>query len=194
MTSSFFFFLFKECIYTFNHAFFSGRPLSHSFPLCFLLMGIGFPSWYAQFDLFSWETITSCGTIYVSFLVCTHFDLFSTSIISHAEIFLWQLYMTSLWEGLSSLSVTQTSLPVNNNIGEYNLFYNYYTIFFYRRNLGLVLINVVNIVPYRLVRPEYTIPAGNPVWLTPMFRTGRNTGRTGKYRLYRPVFEYRTKT
>ena len=42
MTSSFFFSFFKECIYTFNHAFFSGRPLSHSFPLCFLLMGIGF--------------------------------------------------------------------------------------------------------------------------------------------------------
>ena len=32
---------------------------------------------------------------------------------------------------MSSLSVTQTSLPVNNNIGEYNLFYNYYTIFFF---------------------------------------------------------------
>ena len=55
-------------------------------------------------------------------------------------------------------------------------------------------INVVNTVPYRPVRPEYTVPAGNPVWLTSMFRTGRNTGRTGlvlavpaNFGQYRPV-------
>ena len=39
--------------------------------------------------------------------------------------------------------------------------------------------NVVNTVPYRPVQPKYTVPAGNPVRLTYMFRTGRNTGRTG---------------
>ena len=27
-----------------------------------------------------------------------------------------------------------------------------------------------------------TVPAGNPVRLTSMFRTGRNTGRTGQFR------------
>ena len=43
----------------------------------------------------------------------------------------------------------------------------------------VVYTNVVNTVPYRPVRPEYTVPAGNPVRLTSMFRTGRNTGRTG---------------
>ena len=40
-----------------------------------------------------------------------------------------------------------------------------------------VLINVVNSVPYWPVRPDYTVPIGNPVRLTPMFRIGKNTGR-----------------
>ena len=39
--------------------------------------------------------------------------------------------------------------------------------------------SVVDTVPYRPVRPKYTVPAGNPVRLTYLFRTGRNTGRTG---------------
>ena len=54
--------------------------------------------------------------------------------------------------------------------------------------------NVVNSVPYRPVRPEYTVPASNPVRLTPLFRTGKNTGRTGlvpavpaNFGQYRPV-------
>ena len=34
----------------------------------------------------------------------------------------------------------------------------------------------VNTVPYR---PEYTVSASNPVHLTPLFRTGKNTGHTG---------------
>ena len=59
------------------------------------------------------------------------------------------------------------------------------------QSIDRIFANVVNTVPYR---PEYTVPAGNPVRLTSMFRTGRNTGRTGQYRLYRPVFEYRTET
>ena len=42
--------------------------------------------------------------------------------------------------------------------------------------------NVVNSVPYRPVRPEYTVPASNPVRSTPLFRTGKNTGRTGQFR------------
>ena len=56
---------------------------------------------------------------------------------------------------------------------------------------------VINSVPYRPVRPEYTVPASNPVHLTLLFRTGKNTGRTalvpavptnfGQYRPVRPV-------
>ena len=40
----------------------------------------------------------------------------------------------------------------------------------------------VNTVPYRPYRPEYTVPASNPVHSTPLFRTGKNTGRTGQFR------------
>ena len=39
--------------------------------------------------------------------------------------------------------------------------------------------SVVDTVPYRPVRPKYTVPAGNPVQVTYLFRTGGNTGRTG---------------
>ena len=42
-----------------------------------------------------------------------------------------------------------------------------------------IIVNVVNSVRYRPVRPEYTVPAGNPVRLTPMFRIGKNTDRFG---------------
>ena len=58
-------------------------------------------------------------------------------------------------------------------------------------------IKVINSVPYRPVRSEYTVPASNPVHLTLLFRTGKNTGRTalvpaiptnfGQYRPVRPV-------
>uniref|UniRef100_A0A7N2LP16 Uncharacterized protein n=1 Tax=Quercus lobata TaxID=97700 RepID=A0A7N2LP16_QUELO len=54
-----------------------------------------------------------------------------------------------------------------------------------------VLFMDVNTVPYR---PEYTVPASNPVHSTPLFRTGKNTGRTGlvpvipaNFGQYRPV-------
>ena len=40
-------------------------------------------------------------------------------------------------------------------------------------------IKVIDSVPYWPVRPKYTVPASNPVHLTPLFRTGKNTGRTG---------------
>ena len=50
---------------------------------------------------------------------------------------------------------------------------------------------VINSVPYR---PEYTVPASNPVHSTPLFRTGKNTGCTGlvpavpaNFGQYRPV-------
>ena len=42
-----------------------------------------------------------------------------------------------------------------------------------------IIVNVVNSVPYRPVRSECTVSAGNPVQLTPMFRIGKNTGRIG---------------
>ena len=45
-----------------------------------------------------------------------------------------------------------------------------------------LLNKVIDSVPYRLVRPEYTVPASNPVRSTPLFRTGKNTGRTGQFR------------
>ena len=41
---------------------------------------------------------------------------------------------------------------------------------------------VVDSVPHRPVWPEYTVSASNPVHSTPLFRTGKNTGRTGQFR------------
>ena len=41
---------------------------------------------------------------------------------------------------------------------------------------------VINSVPYRSVLSEYTVPASNPVHSTPLFRTGKNTGRIGQFR------------
>ena len=40
-------------------------------------------------------------------------------------------------------------------------------------------IKVIDSVPYRPVRPEYTIPASNLVRSAPLFRTEKNTNRTG---------------
>ena len=37
----------------------------------------------------------------------------------------------------------------------------------------------VNSVPYQTVWAEYTVLASKPVRITPLFRTGKNTGRTG---------------
>ena len=37
----------------------------------------------------------------------------------------------------------------------------------------------VNSVPYQMVWAEYTVLASKPVRITPLFRTGKNTGRTG---------------
>ena len=60
-------------------------------------------------------------------------------------------------------------------------------------NYGGIL-KVVNSVPYRSVRSEYTVPASNPVNSTPLFRTGKNTGCAGlvltvpaNFKQYRPV-------
>ena len=50
---------------------------------------------------------------------------------------------------------------------------------------------VINSVPYQPYRPKYTVPASNPVHSTPLFRIGKNTGRTGfvpaNFGQYRPV-------
>ena len=48
--------------------------------------------------------------------------------------------------------------------------------------ITLLLHKVINSVSYRPVRPEYTVPASNPLHSTPLFRTGKNTGRTGQFR------------
>ena len=37
----------------------------------------------------------------------------------------------------------------------------------------------VNSVPYQMVWAEYNVLASKPVRITPLFRTGKNTGRTG---------------
>ena len=52
----------------------------------------------------------------------------------------------------------------------------------YMDNLFRSLGKVVNSVPYRLVWLEYIVLASNPVRSTPLFRTGKNTGRTGQFR------------
>ena len=49
-------------------------------------------------------------------------------------------------------------------------------------NLFRILGKVVNSVPYRLVWLESIVLASNPVRSTPLFRTGKNTGRTGQFR------------
>ena len=56
------------------------------------------------------------------------------------------------------------------------------------------IIKEVNSVLYRLVWPVYTIPVSAPVQVHPLFRTGKNTGHTGKIRLFRPVKMFRTDT
>ena len=47
--------------------------------------------------------------------------------------------------------------------------------------ITLLLHKVINSVPYRPIRPEYTVPASNPVHSTPLFSTRKNTGRTGQF-------------
>ena len=50
---------------------------------------------------------------------------------------------------------------------------------------------VIDSVPYRLVRPEYTVPASKLVRITPLFHIGKNTGRIlaipANFGQYRPV-------
>ena len=50
-----------------------------------------------------------------------------------------------------------------------------------------ITIKGVNFIPYRSVQSEYTVPTSKPVRITPMFRTGKNTGCTGQFRQYQPV-------
>ena len=45
-----------------------------------------------------------------------------------------------------------------------------------------VSVKGVNTVPFRPVRLVYTVPVSKPVRLTPLFRIGKNTGRTGQFR------------
>ena len=55
----------------------------------------------------------------------------------------------------------------------------------------LLSCKVINSIPYRPVRPEYTVPTSNPVHSTPLFRTEKYTDRTGlvpaNFGQYRPV-------
>ena len=53
---------------------------------------------------------------------------------------------------------------------------------FFGMNWCLGSTKVVNSAPYRSVRLEYTVPASNLVRSTPLFRTEKNTGRTGQFR------------
>ena len=102
-------------MYTFNHAFFSGRPLSHSFPLCFLLMGIGFSflvctiwPFLVSNDYLLWEYYYvfyfGIHTIW-PFLMRNNdrvrqaklISSFFPSIISHGEIFFRWNYIIDPW-------------------------------------------------------------------------------------------------
>ena len=65
---------------------------------------------------------------------------------------------------------------------------------FLKEKLSLPLRKVIDFVPYRPVRPEYTVSASNLVHSTLLFRTGKNTSRTGlvpavpvNFGQYRPV-------
>ena len=54
-----------------------------------------------------------------------------------------------------------------------------------RKNVRIlfgVISRGVNTVLYRPVRLVYTVPASKPVQLTPLFRIGKNTDRTGQFR------------
>ena len=51
----------------------------------------------------------------------------------------------------------------------------------------------VNFIPYRSIRPVYTIPTSALVQIPPLFCTGKNTSHTGEIRLFRPVNGYQVK-
>ena len=55
-------------------------------------------------------------------------------------------------------------------------------------------IKEVNSVSHWPVWSVYTIPVNAPVQIHPLFRTGKNTGRTGKIRLFWQVKMFRTGT
>ena len=57
--------------------------------------------------------------------------------------------------------------------------------------ISLVGTKEVNSVLYRLV---YIVPANALVQITSLFRTGKNTNRTGEIWLFRPVNGYRAET
>ena len=44
-----------------------------------------------------------------------------------------------------------------------------------------VLFQPGELIPYRPVRPIFTVPISKSVRLTPLFRTGKNTGCTGQF-------------
>ena len=46
---------------------------------------------------------------------------------------------------------------------------------------GVVVIKEVDSIPYRPVRPVYTVPASKPVHITLLFHTGKNTDHTGQF-------------
>lgn len=52
----------------------------------------------------------------------------------------------------------------------------------------------VNFVPYQSVRPVYIVPASKSVQIPHLFRTEKNTDRTGEVRLFRPINAYQTET
>ena len=151
-------------MYTFNHAFFSGRPLSHRFPLCFLLMGIGLSflvctiwPFLVRNDYLLWEYY------YVSYFRIRTFwpfllrnsdrvrqakliSSFFPSIISHGEIFFYDNYIWLLYEKTCLLYlwpklVYQLTVILGNTI-----YFTIITQLFYMRNLGLVLVSPIGYV------------------------------------------------
>ena len=127
-------------------------------------------------------------TVYLVFLRYTSTVPFCWATLSFFFFFLFFFLFNKFWIVATVPSWFNQLCWAKIHYFTYNFFRLTFCIFF---SLHTILSNVVNTVPYRPVRPEYTVPAGNPVRLTSMFRTGRNTGRTSlvpaNFGQYRPV-------
>ena len=68
---------------------------------------------------------------------------------------------------------------LNINCNTKILYYHSWTLWCNKRLHVWVPIKGVDFVPYRLVRLVYTVLVSKPIHITPLFRTEKNTGRTG---------------
>ena len=77
---------------------------------------------------------------------------------------------------------------LNINCNTKILYYHSWTLWCNKRLHVRVPIKGVDFVPYRLVRPVYTVLVSKPIHITPLFRTEKNTGRTSQFRALRFFF------